>query len=237
MHSVPLALIPHQRLNLSQGTWFTNLPDFLEDDYDSDYISDPQTPVRRAPALSDIQKTHMTLDFMQNFNWFSFRKFAETFLSSEDGSITNSSSLFLTGDSVLSMMELLWQRCGGLGNHKLTEWVVKEAASACDKEASWLSDHAAEGPHLEDAQFLHVSSQDINVDMINDFWIHDLGARYNRVTPSLQVILKAIIAKDKKKMKPGSCDQEALFHSHFNRFCGAFGQVVNVVGWNMMNFG
>jgi len=54
--------------NLSQGTQFTNLPDFLEDDYDSDYISDPQTPVRRAPALSDIQKTHMTLDFMQNFN-------------------------------------------------------------------------------------------------------------------------------------------------------------------------
>jgi len=56
----------------------------------------------------------------------------------------NSSSMFLTGNSVLSMMELLWQRCGGLGNHKLMEWVVKKAASACDKEASWLSDHAAE---------------------------------------------------------------------------------------------
>jgi len=118
--------------------------------------------------------------------------------------------MFLTGNSVLSIMELLWQRCRGLGNCKLTAGVVNKAASACNKEASWLSDHAAEGPHLEDVQFLCVSSQDINVDMINDFQIHNLGACYECVTPSLQVILKAMIAKDKKKMKTRSHDQDLV---------------------------
>ncbi|EDR06304.1 uncharacterized protein LACBIDRAFT_300406 [Laccaria bicolor S238N-H82] len=205
-HSSP---IPYQRVNISQGTQFTNLPDLPDDDQDSNYSPDPQTPIKRTTALSNEQKTRMTLAFMRDFNRFSLHQFLQTLFTSDDAGIKNFANTFLAGDGVNPIMDLLWKGGGELKNPKLTAWVVEKAALACAKEASWLSDCASEGEHQDDAKYLHVSSRDVNVKMINNFRIDDLRVRYDRVTPHLQAILNAIIARDKKILAPGSRDPDA----------------------------
>ena len=213
-HSSPSS---YCQVHTSEGIQFGNLPELSEVDPDSDYFSDPQTPIKRATGLTDTQKTRRTLDFMRDFNRFSLQIFLKTLFESDDPSIKNFSNTFLAGKGVLSVMELLWKGGAGLNNPDLMAWMVEKAASACAQEAGWLSNCASEGPHPNEAQFLRVSSRDVNVKMVNDFRIHDLGVLYEHLTPNLQVILKAIIAKDKKKMEPGSHDLdlvlESIFHS------------------------
>ncbi len=67
------------------------------------------------------------------------------------------------------MMELLWELCDGLKNQDMTCWIVKKAGLACSKEASWLSDRASEGANKPHAQFLQVTSHNVNVEMLNTF--------------------------------------------------------------------
>ena len=50
----------------------------------------------------------------------------------------------------------------------------------CAKECSWLTSRASEGPHFEDAKYLHVSPSAVTVDMMNNFCIDDLMKQYNR---------------------------------------------------------
>lgn len=54
---------------------------------------------------------------------------------------------------------------------------------------------ASKGLNFDDAEFLRVKSTDLNVKMLHTFRIGDLRDRYERVTPCLQVILKAVVGK------------------------------------------
>ena len=189
---------------------FFSLGDLPDDDgNDSDYIFEAHTPVKRASPLTNIQKTQATLDFMRGFPRFSMHQFLETAFTTDDSHIKNFSGTFLAGDGPLKMMEIWWKACG-VRNEELMDWVVQKAAVVCAREASFLTDRASEGPHGVDANELRVSARDVTVQMVNEFCIRDLTARYERVTPRLRAILKAVIAKDTKEIETGSRNPDAV---------------------------
>jgi len=91
-------------------------------------------------------------------------------------------------------MDIWWEK-RGLKSPTTCKWVVEKAAAICAKECSWLTDNASKGPHFEDALFLCVSPKQVTVAMLNAFYIQDLVEIYERITPYLQHILKAIIGE------------------------------------------
>ncbi|KAF8178739.1 hypothetical protein BJ912DRAFT_1033225 [Pholiota molesta] len=182
--------------------------EILEDPEDEDFYI--KTSTKRRSPLSDTEKARLVLQFMRDtLSRFSLRQFLQTIFTSDDGPIKNFTSIFLAGGGHLAMMELWWELCGGLKDREATRWVVNKAASACSREASWLSDRASEGPNRAHAQFLRVSSHNVDVEMLNTFRIFDLLKRYEEVTPHLQTILKTIINKENMILKPGSRHTEA----------------------------
>jgi len=183
--------------------------DLPDDDDDTDYIEIVQPKKRKSP-LTDTEKARLVLQFMRDtLSKFSLRQFLETIFKSEDGKIKNFTNIFLADGGHLQLMDIWWEKSGGTRNIEMREWSVGKAARACAREASWLSNRASEGPHEEDAKFLRISSRNVDVGLVNGFRIYELLDRYERVTPHLQTILKAIVDKE-KNLQPGSRDVNAV---------------------------
>lgn len=184
-----------------------------EDDLDTDYLDNPRTS-RRAAPLSDTEKTLATLEHMRS-SWpkFSLQKFVKTVFSSGDSKIKAAAGMFTSAGGHTEMMDIWWESCRGLQDKAFTEWVVDKAAEACRMEASWLSDRASRGPHTVEAQALRVPAKSVTVQMANEFRLHTLTAKYEKVTPHLQTILKRVIEKNPALIKPGSRNPDAVSHS------------------------
>lgn len=181
--------------------------DLMDESDDEDFFLVQTPKKRRKSPLSDIEKTRLVLQFMRNtLSRFSLHKFLSTIFSSSDGSIKNFTKIFLADGGHLELMEMWWNP----REKRMADWAVQKTAYICSQEASHLTDRASEGPHFHDAQFLQVSSKHASVRILNHFRIHDLLDRYERTTPHIQVILKSIINKDKKDLKPGSRDVDSV---------------------------
>ncbi|KAJ7273913.1 hypothetical protein C8J57DRAFT_1594584 [Mycena rebaudengoi] len=111
-----------------------------------------------------------------------------------DGSIKNYTNKYLQSGGALELMKMVVGD-KGLQDEQIGDWIVEKAADICAREGSWLTDRASKGPNFDDAEFLRVKSTDLNVKMLHKFRIGDLRDRYERVTPRLQVILKAVVGK------------------------------------------
>jgi hypothetical protein len=180
----------------------TDIP-FLQLDMDSIHDDDESDPSfhhkqHYPERLSDEQKVIDIMQYMQTrfHGQFSLRDLLHTLFTSDTGSITNTSNVFLAdgGDLHLQVMDIWWEKWG-LKSPTTCKWVVEKAAAICAKECSWLTDNVSKGPHFEDAQFLCVSPKQVTVAMLNAFCIQDLVERYECITLYLQHILKAIIGE------------------------------------------
>jgi hypothetical protein len=140
--------------------------------------------------------------------------------TSDVGSITNTSNIFLADGGDLHLMDIWWGNRWekhGLKNQAMYKWAVEKAATVCAKECGWLTDNASKGPHFEDAQFLRMSPKQVTIKMLNTFCIRDLAEQYEWVTPYLQHILKIIIGekegvqKSKRHRNPDHVSLSAVF--------------------------
>jgi hypothetical protein len=189
---------------------YSDLPDnipFLQLDTDTIHDDDENDPSfypthkrQYAERLSDEQKVLDILQYIQTRfrGRFSLRDFLHTLFTSDVGSITNTSNVFLADGGDIHLMDIWWGNRWekrGLKSQTMYKWAVEKAAAVCAKECGWLTDNASKGPHFEDAQFLRVSSKQVTIEMLNTFRIQDLAERYERVTPYLQHILKIIIGE------------------------------------------
>jgi hypothetical protein len=80
----------------------------------------------------------------------------------------------------------------------------QESIGSVCKGSANLSNCSSRGLFFKDAKFLHISAEQVDVPMLNNFWLEELTSRYDHITPHLQEILKAVIGKDGKECKPGS---------------------------------
>lgn len=121
----PQASSPARSSDNHEEQWvpFHQLDSMDEDEDDSTY-EQPKTPEKRAPPMTNAQKTRQTLDFMQTFSRFSLRIFLETMFTSKDGEITNSSNTFKAGGGFLVLMELWWIESGGLREKEMCNWII-----------------------------------------------------------------------------------------------------------------
>ncbi|KAF9542265.1 hypothetical protein CPC08DRAFT_738717 [Agrocybe pediades] len=184
---------------IGQGIPFNMLVDFPEDDDDdSSYNHLPATPTRKRSApLTDDEKTMLTLKFMTStFSRFGLRKMLASLFSSEDPTLRAYANKFYADGAHIKTMEQWWDMNGGTRDEALAKWAVQKSADVCAKEASCLTNRASQGPYEEDARFLRVRAQDVNVKLLEGFSSDSLLQRYERVVPNLQVILSAVIAKD-----------------------------------------
>jgi hypothetical protein len=171
--------------------------DVLPEDDSDDGAFDPANA--RAPKKSDDEKTMAVLQFMkQNLSRFSLRLLLHTLFTSENGSITNSTSMYFQSGGAQHLLEVgvgdRWKR-----DEELATCIIGKAAEICGKEASWLTDQASKGPNYSDAEFLRVKATDMRVEMLQSFRIRDLLDRYDRTLPHLQHILKVVIGKTEPK--------------------------------------
>jgi hypothetical protein len=169
---------------------FDNLPS--DDTYDQSFSPDNENP---APRLSDDEKVVEILRFMKGqFPRLSLRDLLTSIFSSKLGSIKNYSSMYVKGGGRIELMNLLmdnnWHR-----DEALSSWIMEKASQVCQREFSQLTDRASRGPHVTDTAFLRVAAEDISVGMIKSFRLPDLMARYERVTPHLQLFLREVIGK------------------------------------------
>ena len=203
----------------SEFNTILDLPLF-SDGEDEDYIDileqypDPNTPEGRRARMSDDQKAREVLHVMSSFPKFSLHKFMVTVFESQDPVLKGFANIFLTNNSHLSVMDLWVDKCGSITPTKpsnpTADWIVRNAAGICSKEASWLTDRASDGPFKKDAEFLRVSATDVTVNLVQEFRLPKLLERYDRTTRHLQVVLKAVINKEGKALKPGSRDPNAV---------------------------
>ena len=125
---------------------------------------------------------------------FSLRLFLETLFTSQNHIITNYSGIFLAGDGVLPLMDILWTKRAS--EDTMRDWVIDKAASICARECSWLTDHASDGPHYSDAKLLRVTPEDVTVSLVESFRLSDLTEQYDRLTPYLQAFLRVVVGKN-----------------------------------------
>ena len=125
---------------------------------------------------------------------FSLRLFLETLFTSQNHIITNYSGIFLAGDGVLPLMDILWTKHAS--KDTMWDWVIDKAASICARECSWLTDHALDRPHYSDAKLLRVTPEDITVSLVESFCLSDLMEQYDQLTPYLQAFLRVVIGKN-----------------------------------------
>ncbi|PPR07519.1 hypothetical protein CVT24_006875 [Panaeolus cyanescens] len=156
-----------------QNLSFNELHDLPEDGNLSDTSYYPvSTPTPRAPALTDIKKAAMVLDYMHsNFSHFSLFIFLHTLFHnslSEAGTTTQpmetdskvsksntpqakvkkSANMFLSEGRHLDLMEYWWDKEGGSThgrNARMQKWVISKAEVLCAKEASYITDWAWNG--------------------------------------------------------------------------------------------
>ncbi|KAI0764478.1 hypothetical protein BC629DRAFT_1293531 [Irpex lacteus] len=173
-----------------------NGEDIVEDDEDED--GEFRIPQKRAPRLSNEEKTCVVLKYMRGFNKLSLRNFLETVFTSHNANVHSFTGHFLKDEgAMVELLDNLWEQgrrteCGDA----MVEWVVGKAADECDRECSYLTDRASAGPYSAKAEALKVPVNAVKVTHVRDFRYPELLARYERVMPHLQRILKATIGKD-----------------------------------------
>jgi hypothetical protein len=130
-----------------------------------------------AEPRSDEQKVMEILKiFKEKFPRFSLRKFLEVLFSSDNGTITNTTSVFLRDGGALAVMDLWWEKSNHLPEMQL--WPVRKGALVCRKEVSWLAERARDGAHFEDAKALRISPDKVTVQLMQSFRLKDLRLRY-----------------------------------------------------------
>lgn len=211
-------------------------------DPDSDEEADPTytlpPPIQATqPRRTDQQKVVEVLRFMKaQFPRLSLRKFLNTLFRSEDGAITNWTSMFIQDSGMLDIMDLWWARAGG--DEDMEDWVISRAAGICKKEVDGLTDTARKSQHYEEVKSLRLSPKDVTVKMVNSFRLGELGMKYERLTPRLQHILRAVIGggeptshyeRDRKHV---STDLRARIHSMSDKYITYF----RVVLWLLQQF-
>ena len=167
-----------------------DLPDYDEDD--GSYM--PASNTRRGPQ-SDEQKAIHILKFMrETFPRFSLRILFETLLKSRHPEITNSVNTWKGNGGILELLDLLWA-ASGLRDDGVCEWVTEKAAQVCAREASWLTDRAADGPHSAYSCVLRVPARLLSIAQLKSFSIDDLLSIYSKTMPRLREILHAVVNK------------------------------------------
>ncbi|KAH9934210.1 uncharacterized protein B0H18DRAFT_1207744 [Fomitopsis serialis] len=173
---------------------FGTLPDFPEDDEgDLSYVPSHGLPARRR---SDEEKAFAVLKFMrENLSRFSLRTFLMTLFSSNSGGIKNYVNTWKGNGGIPELLEVLWSM-SGLRDEDVCSWVAERAAKICAREAGWLTDRAAEGPHTVYAERLRSPATTVSVAQLKSFRIEDLTAAYSKTMPRTRMIMKAIINKE-----------------------------------------
>jgi hypothetical protein len=177
--------------------------EYLPEDDEDDYSYMPG--VRRlAERKSNEEKVLEVLKYMKDrFPRFSLRLLLQTIFTSQAPAITNYANIFLADGGALELMDSWWDRIG-FQDHRMNNWIVERAGQLCAREFGWLTENASKGPHYEDAKFLRVTPQQATITLLRDFSYDTLCARYERVTPSFQHILKCVIGKTGPPQHGGS---------------------------------
>ncbi|KAF6743489.1 hypothetical protein DFP72DRAFT_1177912 [Ephemerocybe angulata] len=148
---------------------------------------------KRAPPMKIDEKVWGTLVHMRAaYSRLSIAEFLNGLFTSEDSELKKASGQFYAGSAHLNEMELWWNACGGETDQAMADWVMEKAAAICAREASHLTDRAFDGPHFEDAKALRLPATKISVKAVDEFQVKALGSVYDRVTPNLQRILRAV---------------------------------------------
>ena len=141
--------------------------------------------------------------------------FLRTVFESENPVITAVANRYLSDKSHTRVLDVWLNGKDGSGGKKLkksvqegrdatVDWVIDAAAGLCAKEASLITDKASEGPFKKEAASLRVPAKSLTVEKVKEFRASHLEDMYDRTLPKLQKILTAVVAKDKKDLKPGS---------------------------------
>ncbi|KAF6743281.1 hypothetical protein DFP72DRAFT_977135 [Ephemerocybe angulata] len=148
---------------------------------------------KRAPPMKLDEKVWGTLVHMRAaYSRLSIAEFLNGLFTSEDPELKKASGQFYAGSAHLNVMELWWKACGGETDQAMVDWVMDKAAAICAREASHLTDRAYEGPYFEDAKALRLPAASMSVKAVDEFQVKALGSVYDRVTPNLQRILRAV---------------------------------------------
>jgi hypothetical protein len=171
------------------------------DDEDISYIPPPTRPAERH---TDDEKALDVLKYMKaKYPRFSLRLLMETIFASSFPALKNYANIFLADGGAQNLMDLWWEGAR-MRDIRMNAWAVERAALVCAREFGWLSENASKGPHQDDANFLRVSPQKATAAMLQDFSYASLLARYERVTPHFQHILKVAIGKSGRSEHEGS---------------------------------
>jgi hypothetical protein len=183
---------------------YSDIPDdvpFLALDVDSIHdneTSDPSYhPAHRgySECVPDNAKVIKILQYMKiEFPWLSLRRFLEVLFTSDHGTITNFTNIYLVGGGGVCLMDTLWEK-EGTKNESMQAWVVQRASGVCAKELDRLTRRAKESPFFHDVKSLRISPEDVSVKLLDDFAIGDLADTYARITPHLQTFLAKVIGK------------------------------------------
>ncbi|KIM91755.1 hypothetical protein PILCRDRAFT_37823, partial [Piloderma croceum F 1598] len=180
--------------------------DFDKDKDNEQY--EPNTSTR--DRFTDDEKAVDVLTFMKSkYDRFKLHKLlAAIFEPGASNKVKGFTTSFKKDlDGVVLLLEILYG-FGDVPGEYVLAWVIEKAGQICDKEASRLTERASRGGLEDDAAFFRVTTKSITVEMVDSFRIPQLTARYDRVTPNLQSILRAVIAKDGVHRVVGSRDPD-----------------------------
>lgn len=169
---------------------FSDIPDQPEEDEeDVTYVPSERLTTQRR---NDEEKAFAVLKYMcETFPRFSLRLLLKTLLVSGSGGIKNTVNTRQGNGGVIELLDLVWARTG-LSDEAVCEWVVQKASTVCAREASFLTDRAAEGPHKAHANSLRVPAQTVSIARLESFSLHGLRAVYTETMPYTQMVLKEI---------------------------------------------
>ena len=192
---------------------FGDIPDQPEEDEDDlTYTPSNTVPTERR---NDEEKAFAVLRFMrESFPRFSLRLLFKTLLVSGSKGIKNTVNTWQGNGGIEELLDLLWARTG-LSDEAVCEWVVQKASMVCAREASFLTDRAAEGPHKAHASALRVPAQSVSVARLESFSLRSLRAMYTETMPYTQAILKAVINQAEKERDAHSRDPDDVCASFY----------------------
>ncbi|KAK6972257.1 hypothetical protein R3P38DRAFT_2584677 [Favolaschia claudopus] len=180
--------------------------DFLPSDdiLDTTYMEPPPSPSSYQRRSNDTKAAEI-LSALREMPNFSFRTFLVTVFTSNEPSIKNSAGVFFRDGGPTELMELWFSKNGlrDLGS-EINQWIMTKSGEIGAKEFRQVTDRAARGPHTEIAQSLRVRARDSKVRLVQDFWLSDLTARYDKVFPNVQRFFKALIGKENQTQAAGS---------------------------------
>ncbi|KAJ2930942.1 hypothetical protein H1R20_g6161, partial [Candolleomyces eurysporus] len=214
-YSSPCSSHPELPSSDTNGIPFGDLPDLPEDlEGDFEYM-EPRSARTCSSPMSLEHKTWLALQWISSIPHFSFSTFIVTMFRTDSPVVTAYSNKFLVEKSHIPVMELWLNGKGDKepkkvkttvkeGRAATTDWVISSAATICAREAGFMTDKASDGPFSKNAAALRVSATAVSVKTVQGFRLADLQEVYDQTLPHLQKILKGVIAKDKKTIKPGS---------------------------------